>query len=254
MPTVTQIDTPLTATHFDVLIVGAGISGIGAAYHLKTELPAQDVRDPRGPRRDRRHLGPVPLPGHPLRLRPAHLRLRVQALDERQRDRRRRRDPRLPARDGRRERPRAPHPLRPQDRRRRLVASDARAGRVRVERTATGETFELTCRRPLLRRRLLRLRGRLHAALRGPGVVRRRDRAPAAVAGGPRLQRQAGRRDRQRRHRRDPDPGDGRQGRARDDAAALAQLRDDAAGQGPDRQRPAPPARPTASPTASRAA
>ena len=25
--------------HFDVLVVGAGISGIGAAYHLKTQNP-----------------------------------------------------------------------------------------------------------------------------------------------------------------------------------------------------------------------
>ena len=27
--------------HFDVLIVGAGISGIGAAYHLQTKLPGK---------------------------------------------------------------------------------------------------------------------------------------------------------------------------------------------------------------------
>jgi cation diffusion facilitator CzcD-associated flavoprotein CzcO len=28
-----------SAEHFDVLIVGAGISGIGSAYHLTTQLP-----------------------------------------------------------------------------------------------------------------------------------------------------------------------------------------------------------------------
>jgi len=31
--------TGQAAEHFDVLIVGAGISGVGAAYHLKTQLP-----------------------------------------------------------------------------------------------------------------------------------------------------------------------------------------------------------------------
>jgi cation diffusion facilitator CzcD-associated flavoprotein CzcO len=34
-----MIRSPLTNDHVDVLIVGAGISGIGAAYHLKTRLP-----------------------------------------------------------------------------------------------------------------------------------------------------------------------------------------------------------------------
>ena len=83
--------------HVDVLIVGAGISGIGAAYYLQKRTPGPVLRHPGGPRRDRRHLGPVPLPGHPLGLRPAHLRLRVQAVARRGRDRLGRQDPGLPA-------------------------------------------------------------------------------------------------------------------------------------------------------------
>jgi monooxygenase len=31
--------TEPAADHVDVLIVGAGLSGIGAGYHLKTECP-----------------------------------------------------------------------------------------------------------------------------------------------------------------------------------------------------------------------
>src|ERR1700752_3404175 len=30
---------PVTTEHFDVLIAGAGISGVGAAYHLTTQCP-----------------------------------------------------------------------------------------------------------------------------------------------------------------------------------------------------------------------
>ena len=51
------------------------------------------LRDLRGPRRHRRHLGPVPVPGHPLRLRHVHARLLVPAVGRREGHRRRRLDP-----------------------------------------------------------------------------------------------------------------------------------------------------------------
>ena len=75
--------TAIHTEHVDVLIVGAGISGIGAAYYLQKRASGPSLRDPRGARRQRRHLGPVPLPGDSLGLRPAHLRLRVQAVARR---------------------------------------------------------------------------------------------------------------------------------------------------------------------------
>src|SRR5437016_5266538 len=34
-------ETTLEQSHFDVLIVGAGLSGIGAAYHLQTNCPTK---------------------------------------------------------------------------------------------------------------------------------------------------------------------------------------------------------------------
>ena len=34
-----EADNPQKTEHFDVLIVGAGISGVGSAYHLTTQCP-----------------------------------------------------------------------------------------------------------------------------------------------------------------------------------------------------------------------
>ena len=61
----------MSAEHLDVLIIGAGLSGIGAAYHLMKHC-----------RGTRRHLGPVPLSGHPFRLGHVHPRLQLQTLDQ----------------------------------------------------------------------------------------------------------------------------------------------------------------------------
>ena len=56
-------------------------------------VPGQELRDPRVARRHRRHLGPLPLPGHPVGLRHVHPRLRLPAVEGLQGHRRRRGDP-----------------------------------------------------------------------------------------------------------------------------------------------------------------
>jgi cation diffusion facilitator CzcD-associated flavoprotein CzcO len=53
--------------HFDVLIVGAGLSGIGAAYYLQDRLPGKTYAILEA-RRDRRDVGSLPLSRHPLGL------------------------------------------------------------------------------------------------------------------------------------------------------------------------------------------
>ena len=99
--------------HLDVLIVGAGLSGIGAGHYLQTECPWATLRHLRGPRRDRRHVGPVPLPGHPVRLRHVHPRLLVPAVGRREVDRRRRVDPAVHQGHRGRGGHRRAHPLQP---------------------------------------------------------------------------------------------------------------------------------------------
>ena len=67
--------------HFDVLIVGAGLSGIGAAYHLQQNCPGKTYAILEGRDSHRRHLGSVPLSRHPLGLRHVHAGLFVPAVD-----------------------------------------------------------------------------------------------------------------------------------------------------------------------------
>ena len=74
----------------DTLIIGAGISGIGVACHLTRESPGTTLRDPRTPPGHRRHLGPVPVPRHPLGLGHVQLRLPLPAVARDEDPRRRR--------------------------------------------------------------------------------------------------------------------------------------------------------------------
>ena len=64
-----------TTLHFDVVIVGAGISGVGAACSPDETVPRHALCRPRSARQLRRHLAHPPLSGDPLGQRPLRLRL-----------------------------------------------------------------------------------------------------------------------------------------------------------------------------------
>ena len=212
--------------HVDVLIVGAGLSGVGAACHLTAELPGQDVRDPRGARRHRRHLGPVPLPRHPLGLGHVHARLLVPALERGQGDRRRAGDPELHPRDRARPRRGASRSASTTascgaewSTRGRALDRRGRAHRHRRDRARSPAASCSPAPATTATTRATRRTSRARERFRG------RDRPPAALARGPRLRRQARRRDRQRRDGGHARPRDGGASGARDDAPALAELR-----------------------------
>ena len=175
-------------------------------------LEAQDDR--------RRHLVDPPLPGRALRQRPVHLRLPLEALAGAV-DRRGRGDPQLPRRGDRGDRPRPAHPLPPQGDRGELVQRGRALGR-RGDPDRHRRGAPVHDRVPLDVPGLLRPRQAVPAAVAGDGRVRRPGPAPAALARGPRPDRQGGRGHRLRVDRRDDGAGDRPAGRARDDAAALA--------------------------------
>ena len=122
--------TPARTEAFDVLIVGAGISGIGGAYHLTQQCPGtsfvilKSQASFGGTWRTHRY------PGIRSDSDLLHLRLPLQALARRA-DRHGRRDPQLHGRGDRGERPRPAHPLPPPDRLRALVERARTSGRSR---------------------------------------------------------------------------------------------------------------------------
>ena len=210
------------AGHVDVLIVGAGVSGIGAAHHLRDQFPDRtfvilDAQDNRGGTwwthrypgvrsdsdlftygyRFKPWRGPSIAAGEEI------LAYLDEVIDEDDLGRHIRYQHRVTA------------------------ASWSTADRrwtVEVTRGRHRAAAAVHRRLPVDVPGLLQPRQALPAPVGGHGPLPGRDRAPAAVARGPRPDGQARRRHRLRRHGRDADPRDSGEGGARDDAAALPLL------------------------------
>ena len=165
-----------TAEHFDVLIVGAGLSGIGAGYHLQQKCPGKSYvilegRDCIGGTWDLFRY-----PGIRSDSDMYHARLFVQAVDRAEGDRRRAADFELRPRDGGRERHRQEDPLPPPRQARVVVVAGGAldgGGRAHVGRGRDRDRA-LHLQFPVHVLGLLQIRGRLHA-----GVFRHAPTSPA---------------------------------------------------------------------------
>ena len=194
--------------HVDVLIVGAGISGIGAAYYLQTEQPDKTfaILEARGATGGTWDLFRYPgirsdsdLHTFGYEFKPWEDDKAIAGADQildylRE----------TAAENNIDDKIRLHHKV--------LSAAwstDEARWVVETDRPIPASADD-ELRLALQRRRLLPLRPRLHPRIRGPRALRRPDRPPPALARGPRLQRQARRGDRQRRNRRHLDSGDGR--------------------------------------------
>ena len=221
--------------HFDVLIVGAGISGIGVAHHLTTKQPGHSFailegRDAIGGTWDLfRYPGirsDSDLHTFGYEFKPWTSKNAIADADE------------------------------ILDYLRETIAENDLARRIRfghkvigarlvrrgcaldghTQRTDSGEQFDVTCSSCSPPPATTTTRA-------GTAPTSRVARTSAVwsctprLAGGPRLPGKRGRRHRQRRDGRHADSRDGRPRRPRDDVAALAELCDAAPGAGPDRQR-----------------
>ena len=216
----------MSSEHFDVLVVGAGISGIGAGYHLQKRCPGKSYvilenRDAIGGTwdlfrypgirsdSDMYTLGYAFKPWTEQKAiadGPSIWKYVNETAREYGIDKHIRFKHRVVRGSWDRER----------------CALD---GRSRARRRGQALHCEL---HPHVRG-LLQIRARLHARLQRHGALQRPDHPAATLAGGPRLYGQARRRHRLGRDRGDVGAGDDRQGRARDDAAAHAHLHDLAA-------------------------
>ena len=215
---------PDAIEHLDTIIIGAGLSGIGAAVHLQTDFPGRrfailESRAAIGGTWDLFRYPGVRSDSDMFTLGYAFkpwtdMKSLADGPAIRQ----------LHRRHGGGARPRPPDPLRPQGGARRLVVGrrvlDAgdRARR-RGRRSRISCNFLLACSGYYS-----------YAAGHAPEFAGAADfarppRASAVLARGPGLRRQARRRHRQRRDRRHAGARDGQDGGARDDAAALAHLR-----------------------------
>ena len=205
-------------------IVGAGLSGIGAACHLQEECPGKTLRDPGVPRRDRRHLGPVPLSRASGRTPTCS-----PSATPSGRGRTRSRSPTARRSGATSRTPRASTASRRRSASTtRCVSADWSSADARwtvtARRTDTGETVRLTCSWLSVCSGYYRYDEGFRPTFEGEERFAGAADPPAALARGPRRHRQAGRGHRQRRHRRHPGAEPGRRRRARHDAAAHAEL------------------------------
>ena len=227
--------------HVDVLIVGAGLSGIGAACHLQEECPDKTyaILESRGAIGGTWDLFRYPGSARTPTCSPSATR------SGRGRTRRPSRTVRRSAATSRTPPPSTASGTRSASTTRCSPPSGRRADArwtVTARRSDTGETVAITCSWLSICAGYYRYDEGYRP--RFPGEERfagQRDPS-AALARGPRRHRAADRRHRQRRHRRHPraDPGRGR--RARHDAAAHAELRPVAARPGPAGRGAAPAA------------
>ena len=168
--------------HFDVLIIGAGLSGIGAGYHLQTKCPTKrfvilEGRDAIGGTWDLFRY-----PGVRSDSDTVHARLRFPAVVRCESDRRRSRDTRLRSRHSARVRNRSQDSLpTSRDPRRVVVRQRAMDRRYGARTRARADFFHL--RFPLSVQRLLSLRPWIRTRFRRRRSLLRTNRSSATWAG-----------------------------------------------------------------------
>ena len=210
--------------HVDVLIVGAGISGVGAGYHLQANCPGKsfailEARDAIGGTWDLFRYPGIRSDSDMLTLGysfrpwtdakaiadgPSILDYVNETAREYGIDRQIRFGHKVVGAE--------------------WSSADAR-WTVDIERPATGERLQMTCNFLHSCCGYYSYDGGYTPDFAGTERFAGESRPPAAVAGGPRLRRQARRRDRQRGDGGDARSRDGRAREPRDDAPALAELR-----------------------------